>query len=249
MMRIRRSSPATRAGERLGRLSPRRRRVRRRLDRTTFALGGVALGTAIFAVAGELRRVWRHGSAPLPAEAEDVLGAAAEAASEVVEVAVEGYRAAPPRENALLNLLVSFMATFAGVRVGTYVIRRRGQFAIFRELVVGERHIHHFVPGIALTLTSGAAALVVDDAELERWLAIPFGVGAALTLDEAALLLRLEDVYWTEEGILSVQITLAAMGLLGAVAIVRRTLRRGEERVLDEADPALAAQPTAAAAR
>ena len=67
---------------------------------------------------------------------------------------------------------------------------------------------------------------------LERWLAIPFGIGAALTLDESALLLELEDVYWTEEGILSVQVTLAVIGLLGALEIVRRMLQRGEQRVL-----------------
>jgi hypothetical protein len=40
-------------------------------------------------------------------------------------------------------------------------------------------------------------------------------------------------VYWSEEGILSVQITLATIALLGAGAIARRTLRRGEERVLE----------------
>src|SRR3712207_8437960 len=51
---------------------------------------------------------------------------------------------------------------------------------------------------------------------LFRSLAIPFGAGVALTLDESALLLELEDVYWTEEGVVSVQITLATIGLLAA---------------------------------
>jgi hypothetical protein len=245
----RRRTPAGRAGERIGRLSPRRRRVRRRLDRTTLALGGVALATALVAVAGEMGRVWRRGSAPLPAEADDVLGAAAEAASEVVEVAVEGYRAGSPRENALLNMLVSFMLTFGLVRSSTYVIHQRGQFGVFRNLSVHNRHIHHFVPGIATVLLAGGASLLIDDDDVDRWLAIPFGIGAALTLDEAALLLVLEDVYWTEEGILSVQVTLATMGLLGAIGIVRRTLRRGEERVLDDGDPAAATPPSAPAAR
>ena len=40
-----------------------------------------------------------------------------------------------------------------------------------------------------------------------------------LTLDESALLLELDDVYWSEEGLLSVQITLAVTALLGAVAL------------------------------
>jgi hypothetical protein len=219
-------------GRRVSRLSPRRRRVRRRLDRTTAAIGFLALSTTVAAVAGELGRVWRRGSAPLPAEADDVLAAAGEAARQSVEVAVEGYRTASVRENILLNLLGSFVVTFGAVRTSTWLIRSRGEFGPFRELVVGPRHIHHFVPGIAIALLAGGAALVTENKDLERWLAIAFGIGGALTLDESALLLQLEDVYWSEEGILSVQITLAAISLLGAMAVVRRTLRRGEARVL-----------------
>jgi hypothetical protein len=219
-------------GRRVSGLSPRRRRARRRLDRTTVAIGVIALSTTVAAVAGELGRVWRRGSAPLPAEADDVLAAAGEAARQSVEVAVEGYRTASVRENVLLNLLGSFVVTFGAVRTSTWLIRSRGQFGPFRELVVGPRHIHHFVPGIAIALLAGGTALITENESLERWLAIAFGAGGALTLDESALLLQLEDVYWSEEGILSVQITLAAIGLLGAMAVVRRTLRRGEARVL-----------------
>ena len=53
-----------------------------------------------------------------------------------------------------------------------------------------------------------------------------------LTLDESALLLELEDVYWTREGLLSVQITLAVTALLASVALALRFLRRGEQAVL-----------------
>jgi hypothetical protein len=68
---------------------------------------------------------------------------------------------------------------------------------------------------------------------LDQWLALPFGAGVALTLDESALLLELEDVYWTEQGVLSVQITLSAIAFLGALTLSRRLLRRGEQRVLE----------------
>ena len=47
-------------------------------------------------------------------------------------------------------------------------------------------------------------------------LAVPFGVGMGLTLDESALLLELDDVYWSREGLLSVQITLAVTALLAS---------------------------------
>ena len=64
------------------------------------------------------------------------------------------------------------------------------------------------------------------------WLALPFGAGVALTLDESALLLELDDVYWSERGIVSVQITLTAMLIVSGLALGLRLLRRGEAEVL-----------------
>ncbi len=92
------------------------------------------------------------------------------------------------------------------------------------------RHVHHFVPGIALAFATGGAGLVTSDQRLEEFLAIPFGAGIGLTLDEAALLLQLEDVYWTREGLLSVQISFGSAALLGAAILALRMLRRGERQ-------------------
>ena len=203
--------------------------------RRTYAIAALAGASTIAVAIAELGRVWRRGPAPLPTETDDVLGAGAEAALDTVEIAVEGYRASPARENAQLNLLLSFLAGFAAVRGSTYTIRRRGTFGPFRNLKVGERHIHHFVPGIGLAFVSGGTAIVTRNEDVERWLAIPFGLGLALTLDESALLLQLEDVYWTEEGVLSVQIALAVVALLASLTLARRLLRRGEARVMPEA--------------
>jgi hypothetical protein len=99
--------------------------------------------------------------------------------------------------------------------------------------MVGRRHIHHFVPGIVMAFGAGAAAILSRNEVLEPWLALPFGVGMGLTLDESALLLELEDVYWSREGLLSVQITLAVIAGLGALALGLRFLRRGEQLVLE----------------
>ena len=201
----------------------------------TLALGALATGGFAAVVVGEMARVWRRGNAPLPAETDDVLGAGTEATRQAVEVAIEGYRDVSDRENALFNLLVSFGLTFASVRGITSLIREgNGRVGPFGDLIVGDRHIHHFVPGIVLAFLSGGASVVSPDESIDRWLAIPFGAGVALTLDESALLLELEDVYWTERGVTSVQITLATIGLLAALALGLRTLRRGEQRVLGD---------------
>ena len=53
-----------------------------------------------------------------------------------------------------------------------------------------------------------------------------------LTLDESALLLELEDVYWSPEGLLSVQITLATAAMIAALTLALRFVRRGERIVL-----------------
>jgi hypothetical protein len=212
----------------------RRNRAALRVDRRTWTLGVVALGTTVAVGAGELARVWARGSAPLPGETDDVLGATEEAVRETVEVAKAGYRGGSTRENALLNLLLSFSGTFVFTRASTAVIRRRGRFGPFRNVITGDHHIHHFVPGITLAFVAGGISIVSRDERRDPALAVPFGAGVALTLDESALLLKLDDVYWSEEGILSVQITLATMAMLSALTLVLRVLRRGESEVLSD---------------
>jgi hypothetical protein len=223
----------------------RRRASRRRAERRTQALGGVALVTTVVAIAGEFGRVWRRGSAPLPQEADGVLQAAEEAAVETVAVAVAGYQEVSPYDRALFNLFSSFLISFGSARGIAHLLRggRGRRVGPFRDIVLGERHIHHFVPGIALAFASGTAAFLVrSDAAKER-LALGFGAGMGMTLDESALLLELEDVYWTEEGILSLQITLTVIALMGALAIALRLVRRGEEIVLEEPPPPIALAP------
>jgi hypothetical protein len=213
-----------------------RRRNGLRADRRTFALGGVATALTGAVVVGELARVWHRGSAPLPADTEEPLLAAAEAVAETASVARAGYEDVSVTENALFNLFTSFVISFVSVRGITTLLRDRRTVGPFRNVMVGRRHIHHFVPGIALTFVTGTVAIATHREGLERWLAVPFGAGMGLTLDESALLLELDDVYWSEEGIVSVQIALAAIAMLSAVALAARFLRRGEELVLDEAE-------------
>jgi hypothetical protein len=203
--------------------------------RGTLALGALATTAVVAVVVIEVRRAWRRGSAPALRDTDHPLLAAEEAVADAARVARAGYREVSTRENSMFNLLTSFATTFILVRSVTYALRQRPRVGPFRNLRVGRRHIHHFVPGIVMAFGSGAAAILTRDERLEPWLAVPFGAGMGLTLDESALLLELEDVYWSREGLLSVQITLAVIAMLGALALALRFLWRGEQVVLDPA--------------
>jgi len=204
-------------------------------ERITVGLAVVALGTVGSVAAGEALRLARRRSRGRQAPesvletAEQAIGTAGSATRDTVAVAIEGYEAAPRGETVLFNLLSGFVLSFALVRLSTYGIR--GGWWPFGEVRVGGRHIHHFVPGILLAFGCGAAGLLTDSERLETALALPFGAGIGLTFDEAALLLDLRDVYWTREGILSLQVSLGLVGLLGGTILALRMLRRGERRV------------------
>ena len=149
-------------------------------------------------------------------------------------------REAPRSETVLFNLLAGFLGSFALVRISTWGIR--DGWGPFRNVSVGGRHIHHFVPGILIAFASGTTALLTDDEALEERLAVTTGVGMGLTFDEAALLLDLRDVYWTREGLLSVQLSLGATAILSIAILTQRMLRRGERRqeaegLIPPADP------------
>ena len=96
-----------------------------------------------------------------------------------------------------LLLLVSFGLTFGITRFITHSIRSE-RFSWLGNVEAGNTHIHHLVWGICLLLVSGLLAVAVQP-PLEVT-AIVFGIGAALTLDEFALWLHLDDVYWSEQG-------------------------------------------------
>jgi hypothetical protein len=190
-------------------------------------LAVVALGTAGAVIAGQFGRLLsrrRHERE----NHEPLIEAAPAAAIDTVGVAVRGYTEAPRSETVLFNLLGGFLGAFAMVRLSTWGIR--DSWWPFRDVSVGGRHIHHFVPGIVIAFSSGTAALLTDDDRLEQRLAIPMGAGIGLTFDEAALLLDLRDVYWTREGLLSVQLSLGATAILSIAILTLRMLRRGERR-------------------
>jgi hypothetical protein len=198
-----------------------------RSERATVGLAAVALGGAGTVLAGQFGRMLRRRSHEGDG-GENLVEAAPAAALDTVGVAVSGYAAATRSETVLFNLLAGFLASFALVRISTWGIR--GRWGPFRNVRLGGRHIHHFVPGILLAFASGTTALLTDDEALEERLAVTTGVGMGLTFDEAALLLDLRDVYWTREGLLSIQLSLGATAILSIAILTQRMLRRGERR-------------------
>jgi hypothetical protein len=119
----------------------------------------------------------------------------------------------------LVCVLAGFLVTFLGTRFVTARIRAgRGRLA---DISVGTLHVHHMVWGVGLVLTCG----LIEFALRPEWprnamLAVGFGAGAALILDEFALILYLRDVYWSREGRRSIEavivmaVVLAMLGQL-----------------------------------
>jgi lysyl-tRNA synthetase class 2 len=121
------------------------------------------------------------------------------------------------REPAFMMLL-AFILTLAGTRFYTRMARSRG----WGSAHVGGVHVHHLVPGLVMSLIAGGLAIGIRHQPNELWialLAIVFGAGAALVLDEFAMLLHLDDVYWTTEGRASIDACMAAVAFL-ALAIL-----------------------------
>jgi hypothetical protein len=112
----------------------------------------------------------------------------------------------------------SFFVTFATVRGITHAIRaERGPF---KNITPGGRHIHHMTFGITGLLTVGYLWLleigVNEQRRASQLTSLVYGCGAALTLDEFALWLNLEDDYWTKQGRESID----AVALFGSLLVL-----------------------------
>ncbi|MGB7587397.1 MAG: hypothetical protein WBM00_01675 [Solirubrobacterales bacterium] len=198
-----------------------------RSERATLGLAAFSLGGAGAVLAGQFARMLRR-RAHERHDGDGLVEAAPAAALDTVGIAFSGYAATPRSETVLFNLLAGFLGSFAFVRLSTLGIR--DHWGPFRNVRLAGRHIHHFIPGILLAFGSGTAALLTENDALEDRLAVPMGIGIGLTFDEAALLLDLRDVYWTREGLLSIQLSLGATAILSIAILTQRMLRRGERR-------------------
>ncbi|MFD7443467.1 hypothetical protein [Streptomyces sp. NPDC059909] len=119
-----------------------------------------------------------------------------------------------PGKLPLLIALASFVLTFLITRMVTRLIRAgKGPFGNVKS---GGLHIHHVVPGVVLTVIGGFGAVASAEHTGPGAIvfAVIFGIGAGLVLDEFALILHLDDVYWTEAGRKSVEAVVLTTALL-----------------------------------
>ncbi|BBZ33181.1 hypothetical protein [Mycolicibacterium confluentis] len=138
---------------------------------------------------------------------------------------------APGREP-LVWCLISFIITFFITRCIVRYIRATAdsdkpkRWWQPRNMSVGDGgggfHLHHVVIGVVLVLVSGVTmvTLAVDGGTREfTAAAVVFGIGAALVLDEFALILHLQDVYWSEDGRTSVDAVFVAIAVAGLLVM------------------------------
>ncbi|ROP53691.1 hypothetical protein [Streptomyces sp. PanSC9] len=118
-----------------------------------------------------------------------------------------------PGKLPLLLALTAFVVTFLVTRTITRMIRAgRGPFG---NVKAGGLHIHHVVPGVLLTVVGGFGAVASDRHGAGGAVAaVVFGMGVGLVLDEFALILHLDDVYWSAEGRKSVEVVVLTAALV-----------------------------------
>jgi hypothetical protein len=112
-------------------------------------------------------------------------------------------------------VLIAFVCSFGFIRGSAHMIRAQVSWWPGNVETKGGTHIHHLVWGILLLLATGYIGLATDiDSPWLELVAVGFGIGMGLTLDEFALWLNLEDVYWQEKGRESIDAVVVTAALL-----------------------------------
>ena len=128
--------------------------------------------------------------------------------------------ATEPGRAAILWMLIAFVVTFVITRTITRRIQAKSEEpteddagrSLVGDITIGGVHIHHQVWGILLVLLASLLEFAYrPDRPLVEVLGVMFGIGAALTLDEFALWVYMDDVYWKSEGRTSIDAVIVAV--------------------------------------
>lgn len=131
-----------------------------------------------------------------------------------IEIAYQAHIEAPGKEYHFL-ILVSFLISWGFIRGSAHMIRAQVSWWPGNVATKGGTHIHHLVWGILLLLSMGYLGISFNlESPWIELVAIGFGIGMGLTLDEFALWLNLQDVYWSEKGRQSIDAVIVTTCLL-----------------------------------
>lgn len=118
-------------------------------------------------------------------------------------------------------VLVGFILSFAFIRMSTRLMRSP-KVPWWPGSVVSDSgvHLHHLVFGIVTMMIAGTLGFAVHgESPWAEICGFAFGIGAGLTIDEFALWVYLDDVYWAEEGRSSIDATVIAAAAMGLVVV------------------------------
>jgi hypothetical protein len=112
-------------------------------------------------------------------------------------------------------ILIAFVCSFGFIRGSAHMIRAQVSWWPGNVETKSGTHVHHLVWGILLLLVTGYIGLATGiGSPWFELVAIGFGIGMGLTMDEFALWLNLEDVYWQEKGRQSIDAVVVTVALL-----------------------------------
>ena len=132
----------------------------------------------------------------------------------------------------LMLTLIGFVCAFGFIRLSTRLMRSP-HVPWWPGSVVSDAgvHMHHLFFGILLMMAAGGLSFAAGETD-GPWYAIYavlFGIGLGLTIDEYALWLHLDDVYWSREGRSSIDAALITLGLIGLVLLAFVPTRIGDD--------------------
>lgn len=131
------------------------------------------------------------------------------------------WRQIDPARRGIVLAWSAFTVTFGGARLVTWLIHI--DTSDVGDISAGGVHLHHYLWGILLLAAVAVFGLVDRSPRTRSWMGAVLGVALALIVDEAALLITLEDVYWHSEGWSSIALAITIIGVVGTGLVLTRS--------------------------
>ncbi|OZE11206.1 hypothetical protein CH249_07640 [Rhodococcus sp. 05-2255-3B1] len=131
------------------------------------------------------------------------------------------WRQIDPARRGIVLAWLAFTVTFGGARLVTWLIHI--DTSDVGDISAGGVHLHHYLWGILLLAAVAVFGLVDRSPRTRSWMGAVLGVALALIVDEAALLITLEDVYWHSEGLSSIALAITIIGVVGTGLVLTRS--------------------------